>query len=106
MLYQNGPYLSQKNVFLPTAGNIPYLRSLNKPLHEVYVVLQKKYGDVVRLRLGPSMNLVIIMGLDNIQEAAVNMNDKFKFRPTNLFATKALFKNKGTHLSHYVSCLN
>ncbi|WAR26021.1 CP2BB-like protein [Mya arenaria] len=85
----------------PIVGNLPYIRGQSKPLYEVMLTLRQEYGDVVRLQLGPSLNFVFIMGKDKIYKAAVDMNDKFKFRPTNFYATNYIFKNKERTLHQY-----
>ncbi|XP_052781694.1 cytochrome P450 2B4-like [Mya arenaria] len=79
----------------PIVGNLPYIRRQNKPMFEVMLTLRQQYGDVVRLKLGPSLNFIFIMGKDNVYKAAVDMKDKFKFRPNNFFATNYIFQNKG-----------
>lgn len=68
-------------------------------VHEVALKLRQEYGDVVRLKLGPITDLVLIMGQEKIQKAAVNMNDQFKYRPFEFLFNTYIFKNKGKRLS-------
>ncbi|XP_060580966.1 cytochrome P450 2C15-like, partial [Ruditapes philippinarum] len=65
-------------------------------LYEVALNLRQKYGDLVRLKLGPNNYIVLVMGQEKISKAAVTMNESFKYRPTNFFATNYIFNNQGT----------
>ncbi|XP_053406595.1 cytochrome P450 2B1-like [Mercenaria mercenaria] len=84
---------------LKGTGNIPHMRG-GGAIYEVATNLRQQYGDVVRLKLGPINNVILIMGKDKIHKAAVTMNDKFKYRPTNFFATNYISKQKGITFSN------
>ncbi|XP_060551807.1 cytochrome P450 2B1-like [Ruditapes philippinarum] len=84
---------------LPIIGNIFDVRGKGA-LYEVALNLRQKYGDLVRLQLGPNSNVVLVMGQEKIFKAAVTMNESFKYRPTNFFVTNYIFNNQGLVFSN------
>ena len=83
--------MSQKNVNIPGPRPWPVVGNLllffkSKNIGETYRQLQRKYGDLVKLKMGQG-NLVVVFGYKNIREVLVDNSDKTKFRPL----VKAIF---------------
>lgn len=67
-------------------------------MYEVALKLRKEYGDMVRLKMGPKTELILVMGHKKMHKALVTMNDKFKYRPTDFFLNNYIFKSRGKPL--------
>ncbi|XP_076979897.1 cytochrome P450 1A2 isoform X2 [Tamandua tetradactyla] len=59
---------------------IGHVRTLGKNPHLALTRLSRRYGDVMQIRIG-STPVVVLSGLDTIQQALVRQGDDFKGRP-------------------------
>lgn len=78
----------------PVLGNIPAVAGA-PILYKRFLELRKDYGDIVQLRMGPSMNLVVVFGQDLIKELLVENGHKTEFRPNWLYVPKTMFHGTG-----------
>ena len=79
----------------PLVGNIPYLKAgKKKPLYTRLMDLYRRYGEIVRLKVGTE-NLVLIFGSKMIHKAAVEQNECFRFRPVHVYAFRRVFNERG-----------
>ncbi|XP_052057805.1 cytochrome P450 2B5-like [Mytilus californianus] len=78
----------------PVLGNIPALAG-SQSLYKRLLELRKDYGDIIQLRMGPSMNLVVVFGQDLIKELLVDNADKTEFRPNWLYVPDTMFNKTG-----------
>lgn len=79
----------------PVLGNIPALAG-SQSLYKRLLELRKDYGDIIQLRMGPSMNLVVVFSQDLIKELLVDNADKTEFRPNWLYVPDTMFNKTGT----------
>jgi cytochrome P450 family 2 subfamily J len=85
----------------PIVGNIPDL-AFTRQTYRRLLEFREQYGDIVQLRLGPSLTIVAVFGHTYINELLVEHGDKTKFRPNWLHLPKKLFKQTGMlHWSFY-----
>lgn len=78
----------------PVIGNIPSLLGTNL-LHARLMELRNQYGDIVSLRMGPHINMVVLFGHDNIHEFLVEKAHQTSYRPNWIYMIDKLFKQKG-----------
>ena len=78
----------------PLIGHAKYLLVGNKELYRHLHTLYRKYGHVIRLTLGGE-NLVFISGSKLIHKAAIEENEKFRFRPQHLYSFSRTFGPTG-----------
>ena len=78
----------------PVLGNIPALAGAPS-LYKRLLELRKDYGDIIQLRMGPSMDLVVVFGQDLIHELLVVQGDKTEFRPNWLYVPDKMFNRTG-----------
>lgn len=78
----------------PILGNIPDVAGATS-LYKRLLELKKDYGDIIQLRMGPSMNLVVVFGQDLIKELLVENGDKTEYRPNWLYVPKTMFQGTG-----------
>lgn len=67
-------------VSLPIIGHLHLLGGYEVP-YQAFTALGKKYGDVLKLRLG-SVPSVVVNGKDNIKEVLVSKGHHFDSRPS------------------------
>ncbi|KAL3874624.1 hypothetical protein ACJMK2_037610 [Sinanodonta woodiana] len=79
---------------LPVVGNLLDF-SGSTPLYKDFLKYKDKYGDIVRLVLGPLQNVILVFGHKAIHKALIEQGNDFKYRPTSLFIIKKLFHGKG-----------
>ena len=85
----------------PLIGTMPYIRKGSKPLYARMMDAYHEFGPVVRLKVGPKINIVWIFGYDMIRKAGVEQNEDFRYRPNNLFLLKKVFNEKGLYLINF-----
>lgn len=78
----------------PILGNIPSLAGC-PVIYKRLLELRKDYGDIIQLRMGPSMNLVVVFGQDLIRELLIDQGDKTEFRPNWLYVPDKMFDRTG-----------
>ncbi|KAL3874622.1 hypothetical protein ACJMK2_037608 [Sinanodonta woodiana] len=79
---------------LPVVGNLLDIPS-SKQLYKDFLKYREKYGDVVRLVLGPFQNVILVFGHTAIHKALIEQGKDFKYRPTGLYIIKKIFHGKG-----------
>ncbi|XP_061172755.1 cytochrome P450 2B4-like [Saccostrea echinata] len=78
----------------PVVGNIPDL-AFTRQTYRRLLEFRDKYGDIVQLRLGPSLTVVVVFGHEYLNELLVDNGDKTKFRPNWLHLPNKLFQKTG-----------
>ncbi|XP_076083135.1 cytochrome P450 2H1-like [Mytilus galloprovincialis] len=82
----------------PIIGNMPSIIG-TKNASETFLQMQKKYGDLVYLKLG-ILPIVLVYGYKNVHQVLVDNGNKTKFRPRHILEfLKTLFPGK-TGLIH------
>ncbi|KAL3874625.1 hypothetical protein ACJMK2_037611 [Sinanodonta woodiana] len=79
---------------LPVVGNLLDFPS-GRQVYKDFLKYREKYGNVVRLVLGPFQNIILVFGHRAIHKALIEQGKDFKFRPTSLYVIKKLFYGKG-----------
>ncbi|KAL4233153.1 cytochrome P-450 [Mactra antiquata] len=82
----------------PLIGNIQQFARTDIPFHKMAIMLQEKYGNIVKLHAGPA-TFIFLMGKETVHKATHEMNDKFKYRPNTIVVIKHFF-NKGIVFSN------
>lgn len=84
----------------PLIGNLPYMRKGNRPFYARMMDAYREFGPVVRFRVGPKTNIVLLFGIDMVRKAGIEQNEDFKYRPNNLYVFRKVFNGKG--MSHFI----
>ncbi|XP_022329135.2 cytochrome P450 2B2-like [Crassostrea virginica] len=78
----------------PILGNIPDV-AFTRQIHRRLLEFRDQYGDIVQLRLGPNLTMVVVFGHEYLQELLVENGDKTKYRPNWLYLFNKLFHQTG-----------
>ncbi len=63
----------------PLIGSVPFMAKYTNPA-DAFSALNKAYGEIVTLKLGP-LNTMVVSGLDNIRQILVTRAQFFDSRP-------------------------
>ena len=75
-------------------GNIPDLAFTDR-IYDRLLRFRDDYGDIVQLRLGPNVTLVVVYGHRNLHKLLVENCDKTKYRPNWLHLAEKMFDRTG-----------
>ncbi|KAK3608637.1 hypothetical protein CHS0354_042638 [Potamilus streckersoni] len=79
---------------IPVVGNLLDFHG-SRQMYKDFLKYREKYGNVVRLVLGPFQNVILVFGHKAIHKALIEQGKYFKFRPTKLYVNEKVFHSKG-----------